>query len=68
VLREAEDKGWRVVRGSRYYKMYCPCAEKHKKTVHISPSGGSYERNLRGLLARATCWSSEEGGKHAVHD
>lgn len=56
VLREAERQGWRVERGRRYYKMKCPCDDKHLKTVHISPSDPNYLRNLTGLLKRETCW------------
>lgn len=28
VLKEAEGKGWRVVKGSKYFKMYRPCAPR----------------------------------------
>jgi len=56
VLREAEHKGWTVTKGSKYFKMYCPCSNKHFKTVHLTPSSPSYEKNLRGRLQRATCW------------
>jgi hypothetical protein len=60
LLREAERKGWRVTRGTRYYAMLCPCGQ-HRKTVHLTPSDPGYERNLRGLLRRATCWDDEGG-------
>jgi len=58
LLKEAEIKAWRVVKGSRYFKMYCPCAEQHWTTVHLTPSDPNYERNLRGLLRRETCWEA----------
>jgi hypothetical protein len=57
LLKEAEAKGWRVVMGGRYFKMYCPCADEHLQTVHLTP-GRNYERNLRGLLRRDTCWEA----------
>lgn len=60
ILKEAEDKGWRVGRGNKYYKMYCPCADQHTKTVKITPRSG-YLRNLLGQLRRATCWEKMEG-------
>jgi hypothetical protein len=60
VLRDAEDKGWRVDKGRKYYKMWCPCREKHWKTVKLTPSDPTYLRNLLGQLRRATCWDSKE--------
>ena len=60
IRREAERKGWRVERGKKYYKMWCPCG-KHMKTVKLTPSDPNYTRNLLGQLRRATCWDSEEG-------
>lgn len=59
VLHEAERQGWRVEKGKKYYKMYCPCERKHLKTVHLSPSSPTYLVNLRGQLCRATCWQDE---------
>ena len=58
VLRSLELQDWRVDKGRKYYKTYCPCG-LHKKTVHLTPSGPRYMRNLVGWLARETCW--EEG-------
>jgi hypothetical protein len=58
IRQEASDKGWRVERGKRYYKMWCPCG-KHMKTVKLTPSDPNYVRNLLGQLRRATCWDEE---------
>jgi hypothetical protein len=58
VLRAAEDRRWRVEKGKKYFKMWCPCPEKHWKTVKLTPSGANYTRNLLGQLRRATCWES----------
>lgn len=55
VLKEAEAKEWRVIKG-RYFKMYCPCEGKHIKTVRLTPSGSNYKRNLLAELKRSTCW------------
>jgi hypothetical protein len=60
ILKEAENRGWRVEKGKKYYKMWCPCQGKHWKTVHLTPSDPSYIRNLVGQLRRATCWDREE--------
>jgi hypothetical protein len=58
VRQEARGKGWRVERGKKYYKMWCPCG-KHMKTVKLTPSDPNYVRNLLGQLRRATCWDGE---------
>jgi hypothetical protein len=60
VLKEARNRRWRVERGKGYYKMWCPCPDKHMKTVHLTPSSPNYVRNLVGQLRRATCWDKEE--------
>lgn len=56
VLEEAEGQGWRVEKGRKYFKMWCSCPQKHKKTVKLTPSDSNYKRNLMGELRRATCW------------
>jgi hypothetical protein len=60
LLKEAEGKAWKVTKGKKYFKMWCPCKKMHRKTVHLSPSDPNYERNLRGELRRGTCWTEEE--------
>jgi hypothetical protein len=60
VLKEAEGKNWRVTKGKKYYKLWCPNDCRCRKTVHLTPSGARYEENLRHLLARDTCWNREE--------
>jgi hypothetical protein len=59
ILRDAEDRGWIVTKGKRYYKMRCSCGS-HQKTVKLSPSDANYGRNLIGWLKRSGCWG--EGG------
>ncbi|CAL9380650.1 hypothetical protein [Nocardiopsis dassonvillei] len=56
MLRAAEVRQWRVERRRKYDKMYCPCPEKHFKTVKLTPSGANYLKDLLGQLRRATCW------------
>lgn len=59
ILRAAELQGWRVTkRPNRYFKIYCGCADKHMKTVHITPGKG-YRRNLEAWLKRETCWKED---------
>lgn len=56
IRKEAEQQGWRVWRDKGYWKMYCPCPKKCKKTMALSPSGAHYVTNLLGQLRRNTCW------------
>jgi hypothetical protein len=58
LLREAEAKGWRVDRAKGYFKMYCPCPEKHIVSVRLTPSGSRYEQNRRVKLRSQTCWEA----------
>lgn len=59
LLTDAEDRDWRVMKGSKYYKCYCPCDEEHMKTVHLTPSGGRYAMNTRKWFERQGCWKEE---------
>ena len=56
VTDGADARGWEGTRGKGYFMMKCPCPEKHKKTVHLSPSNPNYTRELLGFLRRYTCW------------
>lgn len=58
LLRSLEAQGWRVTKGQRCFKAYCPWG-LHLKTVHLTPSFAGYLRKLVGWLRRETCW--EEG-------
>ena len=55
----ADAQGWKVTRGKKYFMMKCPCPEKHKKTVKLSPSNPNYGRELLQWLERYTCWKEE---------
>lgn len=65
VLREAESrpKPWRVSKGKKYFKLWCACEAKHRRTVHLTPSDPHYERNLRQWLERQPCWNAKEEGE-----
>jgi hypothetical protein len=56
LLREAEEKGWKITKARRYWKLWCPNECKCFKTVKTTPSDPDYLKNLRGQLNRATCW------------
>ncbi len=56
LLEEAKRKGWRVHKGSKYWKMLCPNECKCWKTVKHTPSGANYLTNLSHFLDRSTCW------------
>ena len=52
-------KTWRVTRGKKYWKLWCPNPCKCRKTVHLTPSDPRYTMNLRHWLSRETCWDGE---------
>lgn len=56
ILLEVEAHGWRVERDRGYFKTYCPCVDKHMKTVKLTPSDPRYPLNLRKWFQRQTCW------------
>ncbi len=62
VLQEVDSRGWRVEKkkGQAYFKIRCPCPEKHMRWVHLTPSGANYETDLRHWLRRCNCWGEEE--------
>jgi len=55
VIRAAEARGWRFVKGRKYYKAYCACGE-HLYTVHLTPSDPWYVVHLKYRFARSSCW------------
>jgi hypothetical protein len=60
ILRHAEQQKWKIKGGGdKHFTMYCPCPEKHKKSISTTPSGPNYLRNLLGELKRKTCWKDE---------
>lgn len=48
ILREAERQGWRVVRGSKHFKLYAPDG----KTIVTAPTTPSDWRAIRDVIAR----------------
>ncbi|MBE1533286.1 hypothetical protein [Actinomadura algeriensis] len=60
VFAEAWDKGWRITRGKRYWKLWCPCESKHLKSVKLTPSDPNYKKNLLHKPASGTCWNGEQ--------
>ncbi len=59
LLREAEERSWRVDRNKGYYKVLCPCPEKHWVSVVLTPSSGRTLMNTRKTLERCSCWTKE---------
>jgi hypothetical protein len=55
ILRSVERQKWVATKG-KYCKMYCPCSERHKAMLHITPSNPDYFRNRRTFLRNHTCW------------
>lgn len=56
LLELFDSCGWRVTKGKKYYKVYCPCGD-HQTTVHLSPSNPNYELDKRKWLERQPCYS-----------
>lgn len=59
LLREFDRVGWRIKKGKKYYRLLCPCGE-HAHSVHITPSGRNYAKNLLRWLHRQECYQSED--------
>jgi hypothetical protein len=51
------EQGWRIIDPPKYYKAYCACSQKHKTTVHLSPSGANYITDKEHWLARQPCYN-----------
>ncbi|MFN8104220.1 MAG: hypothetical protein U0U69_07135 [Acidimicrobiia bacterium] len=60
ILKLVEDHGWRVKKGSGYFKAYCACEDKHLKTIHLTPSNPRYPLNLRKWFERCSCWEARQ--------
>lgn len=55
LLAEAESKGWRVDKGSKYFRLRCPC-KNHMTWVHLTPSNPRYAQERRQYLQGTGCW------------
>ncbi|MEY4961358.1 MAG: hypothetical protein RLZZ249_55 [Actinomycetota bacterium] len=66
-LIELHLQGWRIQDPPKYYKALCGCPEKHRTTIHITPSGGYYLNNKRQHLRNMTCFGESERGSNASH-
>lgn len=62
LLVEFDAAGWRVIDPPKYYKVYCPCAEKHKRTVHLTPSSRNYILDTQSWLHRQPCYKDRKEG------
>lgn len=62
VLLRFDDQGWRIDNPPKYYKAYCPCSEKHKHTIHLSPSNPNYGKDLLRWLQRQPCYDKTKDG------
>lgn len=55
LIQDAEDRGWRVTRERKYYKALCPCPDKCKEQVHLTPQG-DYAKNKRNKMSKCPWW------------
>ena len=58
VFWAAEDRRWRVEKGKKYFKMWCPCPEKHWKDGQADAVRRELHSQPARQLRRATCWES----------
>jgi len=56
LLREAEDRGWRVDKGAGYFKCKCPADDKCFVSIPLTPSGSRTLINRRKVLERCVGW------------
>ena len=61
VLQEFHEAGWRIEDPPTYYQVKCPCAGKHKRSVHLTPSNPNYAKDTRRWLYRQPCY--QRGGR-----
>ena len=54
-MQSAEARGWRFVKGKKYYKGLCSCG-MHLHMVHLTPSSRRYLANLAHRCSRLDCW------------
>lgn len=59
LLKEAETRGWRVEKKSKYFKALCPCPAKCMETVHVTPSDPNYVRNKRNKMSKCELWEEQ---------
>jgi hypothetical protein len=58
LLVGVEERGWRVTKGRKYFRCFCPCGD-HMETVHLTPSSGRYLINTTKKFERTPCWKGE---------
>ncbi len=64
VLQQAEARRWRVEKsGGGYFKLLCPCADKHMCWVALTPSNPNYAKDKLAWLKRQNCWTQEKPPK-----
>lgn len=54
-LMELDEAGWRITKGSRYYKAMCPCREHRPFFIHLTPSSRYYLNKLKKHTYEYTC-------------
>lgn len=59
-MQVIELNNWTITKRKKYYQARCRCEGKHLKTIHLTPSGSMYLRNLRAWFARQPCWREAE--------
>jgi hypothetical protein len=59
LLKDVENQDWRVDKKQRYFRIRCSSDCKCMRWVHLTPSSGTYEKDIRAWLKRRPCWREE---------
>lgn len=66
LLRDAEERGWRIKRHKGYFRALCPEPCECSRSVALTPSGSRTLLNTRKKLERCVGWHKEDrGGRDA---
>jgi len=57
LLIDLDAEKWRIVDPPTYYKVLCPCPQKHKTWVHLTPKNRDYAQQKRTYLSTHACFN-----------
>ena len=43
-MLDAEERGWRIEKGAKHFRAFCPCVDKHMTTISATPSASSLDK------------------------
>ena len=57
LLEMFDQAGWTIVNPPKYYKVYCPCPDRHKTNIHLTPSDPNYVTHTLQWARNQTCYT-----------